>query len=551
MKRKLMTMLAAAACIVPLATGVFGLGSTAEAAEEVNVTLHKKKMDEFPSEAIKNDGKINSAFDHFQGLEGVEYTPYDITEDFYKTLALTGNETNEQAKEKTENWMKSYVFNPSKATQAAPMDTTDDKGEVTFSGLEKRAADGTYKVYYFAEKLPSGYQHDVNPTILVLPAMDGSTELTDIHLYPKNKVTDKPGPEKILVDEDGNQLPALPAGEDNYTFEIGKLINYKASFNFPSQIGDVKTVDADTNEVQTRYNKFTLVDRVSKTGVKFEGISKVVINGKEIKGAELTEFYTHMTLTPYGTTAPYADAAGFDLAANLNSETNLTDAAKYATSKATADYLKQFAGQKIEIVYGISLTEHTDVDTEVKNDLKVNMTHDGNVDDNRGVDTPPPGVRTGGRKFFKHEAGKETQGLGGAEFAVVKEAGGKKYYLVQNAAKEATWVEYTNKSELSGATKFKSANDGTFEVVGLEYGEYALVEMKAPNGFLLLDDDFDFSINNGSYTETDALSKVANVSSGGFLPSTGGMGIVAFLVVGMGLMAVALMKYRRLHDQAI
>ena len=51
MKRKrIVNMVTAIICLLPLIAGAFGFGNAAQAAEEkVNVTLHKKKMDQFPT----------------------------------------------------------------------------------------------------------------------------------------------------------------------------------------------------------------------------------------------------------------------------------------------------------------------------------------------------------------------------------------------------------------------------------------------------------------------------------------------------------------------
>lgn len=536
-------LITAIICLVPLLTGVLGLSENAAAAEDtVAVTLHKKKMDEFPNKEIENTGKEMNEFSHYEGLPGVTFTAWDITEDFYSQLALTGNESDAEVKTKTENLMKTFVLNKTKATSKGTA-TTNSSGDATFSALAKRAAGGIYTVYYFEETLPAGYTEYSNPTILVLPAMDGATELDTIHLYPKNKIDDKEKPEKILVDDEGNKLPDVPSGETFYTFEVGQLINYKASFTFPSQIGEILT---DNGTEQTRYSKFAFVDQLSKTGVKFEGISKVVVGGVELTGAELTTFYNYMTMTPKNTDSPYSDYAGFTLAANLNAETSVTNATEYAKSKATAEYLKQFAGKKLEVTYGVRMTEFTAVDQEINNNLVVEMTRDGNTEDNRSIVTPPPGFGTGGHKFLKHEVNKENQTLAGAEFIVVRDNKGTEEYLKQTV-KGGTpiWV-----TDLSDAKKFTTLADGKIEVTGLEKGSYFLRETKAPNGFVKLKDDVPFEIKNGSYADSTTL-KVPNVSQGGFLPSTGGKGIIAFLVVGLGLMLIAITKYRNVREQAV
>ncbi|MDU6524868.1 MAG: prealbumin-like fold domain-containing protein, partial [Enterococcus sp.] len=91
-------------------------------------------------------------------------------------------------------------------------------------------------------------------------------------------------------------------------------------------------------------------------------------------------------------------------------------------------------------------------------------------------------------------------------------------------------------------------DDGTFEVTGLTYGDYSLREITAPNGYSKLEDDFDFTISKDSYTNEAAQLKIFNVTKGGFLPSTGGTGIIAFVILGMGLMTYAYIRYRKLNQ---
>ena len=463
-------LLTAIICLVPLLTGVFGLSENAKAAgETVSVTLHKKKMDEFPNTAIANTGKEMNEFDHYQGLPGVTFTAWDVTEDFYSKLGLTGSETDAVAKTKTEALMQTFVLDKGNATNVAS-DVTDANGNVTFPTLEKRTAGGIYKVYYFEETLPAGYTTYSNPIILVLPAMDGANELSTIHLYPKNKIDDKEKPEKILVDEAGKALEGVPAGETFYTFEVGKRINYKASFTFPSQIGEILT---EAGVEQTRYNKFVLDDQVSQKGVKFEGIDQIVIGGTAVTPAT---FLANATDDYYNTAAPFTGYAGFNIAMNLTG----------AAGPATAQYLSQYAGQRIEFYYTVSFTDETPVDLDINNEFTVTMNHDGGQDDVKTND------------------------------------------------------DYAN------ATKFISDADGRFEVTGLAYGDYMLREIKAPNGFQKLTDDVDFEIDKDSYNNATALP-IANSSKGGTLPSTGGMGIIAFIVIGLGLMAAAIVRYRRVR----
>lgn len=581
-KTKFVSVLTTLLCLLPLVLGLFGAGNEVEAADPgtVDVTLHKKRMDEFPSETITNTGKVQSDIESkYEGLSGVEFTVFDITTDFYTKLAATGSETAAEYKAKVEALMKTYKREDSSGnptgTQVGAPGTTDQNGEVTFENLPAVETAGkykdAYKVYLFEETTVSGRTAHANPLILVLPVTDEDStatpkaHLTDIHLYPKNKIDDTT---KELLDEDGDPIDPTKPGSSQVSYEVGKLIQYRATSRIPDHIGEILN---DAGGDFTRYSQLDFHDAVTAKGVKFEGISKIVIGtsptATTLEGAALTTWINqYFQLTEVNKvnppTTPLPDFknqyAGFTLSAKLNAAKSIGDPTNYAISKATAEGLAQYAGDLIEIYYGVSLTEHTAVDEKIGNDFYVDMDRDGGVEDKRENQDEVPEVWTGGRRFVKHESGNDNKVLKGAEFVVVRKTGpvGSQVETflkqVKNDATSPTEWTTTWVSNVADATKITSDENGLFEVKGLEKGTYFLRETKAPEGFQLLTEDVEFEVDETSYTSTTSLrAGVANTSSGGFLPSTGGMGILAFLVVGLGLMSLAIFKYRRLQNQSI
>ena len=522
--KKWVSLLTALLFMVPLVSGLFGFGDDAHAVEDVNVTLHKKKMDEFPTNGTDNNGRENNAFDRYEGLPGITFTAWDITEDFYAELdsRLTGNETDAQytaiAKEVMEGF--SWPGDAPNAVRAGADQTTDANGEANFANLPAKNADGTYKVYYFEEHAQQGVEIGSYNLILMLPLKDSQGEVKDIHLYPKNKVEGE-DPEKELVDEDGNPLPPRPNSE--YDFEVGQQIHYRASFVIPNQIGEVE------NGVP-RYSQLTFKDAVDQTGVKFEGIDRILVDGNAVP---LSDFQQHGTYTPENEASPWAGYAGFELSMNLTG----------GAGPATAAFLEPFAGKTIEFFYTVSFTEKTPVDQDIYNEFTVTIDHDG--EEETKVNPPVDPIKTGGKKFFKYamENGAK-EGLGGAEFVVIRRINGVDNYLTAGPD-SMTWTPVAANEDYTAASKYISDANGNFEVTGLEYGDYFLRETKAPNGFQRLTDDVAFTVASGTYT--GAAQEIENTTKGGALPSTGGMGIIAFIVIGLGLMAAAIVRYRRVQ----
>ena len=123
------------------------------------------------------------------------------------------------------------------------------------------------------------------------------------------------------------------------------------------------------------------------------------------------------------------------------------------------------------------------------------------------------------------------------------------------------WVEE------SKATTFNTNADGQFEVKGLAYGKYQAVETKAPAGFALPTNGgtFEFTVMEGSYdgkptgVEADHIGYADNqdtiqgqkiVNNDVTIPQTGGMGTVLFTVVGISLMAGAVVAMKRNREEA-
>lgn len=111
------------------------------------------------------------------------------------------------------------------------------------------------------------------------------------------------------------------------------------------------------------------------------------------------------------------------------------------------------------------------------------------------------------------------------------------------------------------ATKFTSNDQGQFEVKGIEYGDYRAVETKAPAGFALPTDggNFTFTVGKGSYTANGDIDYVLDSkkqdamqikNNDVTIPQTGGIGTVLFTVVGIGLMAGAVMAMKKNREEA-
>ncbi|MDU5417636.1 pilin N-terminal domain-containing protein [Peptoniphilus harei] len=121
----------------------------------------------------------------------------------------------------------------------------------------------------------------------------------------------------------------------------------------------------------------------------------------------------------------------------------------------------------------------------------------------------------------------------------------------------------------ANAVVLTSDSQGRFEITGLEYGDYKLEEKTAPKGFAKLNGDIDFKVAKGSYTKAagyedektepkhigynnanDTVKGQEVVNKKVSIPQTGGMGTVLFTIVGISLMAGAVVAMKRNREEA-
>ena len=140
--------------------------------------------------------------------------------------------------------------------------------------------------------------------------------------------------------------------------------------------------------------------------------------------------------------------------------------------------------------------------------------------------------------------------------------------LKKKASIQYTWKEgFGTKDNLTENLVVLTPNSqGYMEITGLDFATYNLVEIEAPKGYAIPADGqkFEFTVDKDSYsnlnltgenamidsTTTDTTKAQRLVNKKVTIPQTGGMGTVLFTVVGIGLMAGAVMAMKKNREEA-
>jgi len=116
---------------------------------------------------------------------------------------------------------------------------------------------------------------------------------------------------------------------------------------------------------------------------------------------------------------------------------------------------------------------------------------------------------------------------------VIKKEGNTNEYL-QGAKFE---LRQNDEVVKSGTTN----SDGMLDFGEVDFGDYELVEVKAPNGYSLITDAKTITIDSAQTKEVT----VKNYKSDWELPKTGGIGTMLFTIVGLSFMGTTLYMMRR------
>lgn len=371
----------------------------------------------------------------------------------------------------------------------------------------------------------------------------GTVWLKNVHTYPKNITGNEPVPDKTV----GNLV------NKHDTHNVGDTVTWYMNATIPTNIKDYTKFEfKDTLE--------NMLDYVGNIEVKYGSGDK-----KDFADLEKTlTADTHYTVVDYDQ-------------ATRTFEVKLTAAGIAEIAKN----LEGIKDPKISVKFDTTLNKEAKVDTGNPNEYTLKF-NNGNTTEDKEKPSDKPKVYTGERKFVKTDS---------ADRSVLADA----KFVVKNAKRTEEEGQYLKKDDATGAiswvktekeaTVFTTDTNGeiivgklqfTYAVVGnpkdidkveldkkTQLNQYQLVEIQAPKNYAKLDQPIDFEITPDSYKsgavridQGKALDDTTNGTHTEIknkkltIPQTGGMGTVLFTVVGIGLMAGAVMAMKKNREEA-
>lgn len=322
------------------------------------------------------------------------------------------------------------------------------------------------------------------------------------------------------------------------------------------------TYKIDDVSFSAKHNEVTIDKTADKTSVtKNEKVAYTVAVDIPIYSAEATDKTIYVSdRLPDGLTIDTASINVKINGADVDStaytlDTTATSYYTFKLSVSTKQYTDSWTdegGNKLVITYTATL--NNDTTTEV-NDKETNTaTFDYSfypyVENSHKQKTDTVDVTTFAIKIDKYVAGSPATKLANAKFDLYRTA-----TTEETSAGGIETIPHTNVQGIKLERDVVTDDNGSatfekYEANGTKY-DYYLVETQAPNGYNILAEavkvnftDANVGPTNGVYTV-----KVPN-SSGITLPITGDEGIVIFTVIGIALMAGAVILFVLFHKKA-
>ena len=333
-----------------------------------------------------------------------------------------------------------------------------------------------------------------------------------------------------------------PETSDKYgTVNIGDTIIFTLTSSLPDDLAEYDHPDPD------KKYQFKFVDTMSE-GLEFIEITSVKIGNDEVLDYQTSGFFTGGT--------------------EKNGEGEI-DLSTYVQEN-----LGTLGGKKVVVTYTAKLTEDALVENDgtIKEENKVYVKFTNDYDTFQEGRTPEKDVDVYSftldiYKYTDDNGEKDYQVgdtlLADAWFQLYKTVNDRTYYAKANEVtagegnyKITGWAEMTGDKVPTEAATFITPESGKLDIDGLDLGTYYLRETKAPDGYNLLADPIVITIVDTAGDGADAptvdipVQHVEN-SSGIELPSTGGIGTTIFYTLG-GLLvvgaAVLLVTKKRVRD---
>ena len=527
MKSLMKKVFAAAAAIAT----VFGLAATTVATANAadNATLTVSTTD------AKFAGKTVNAYKMFSatvsgdgGSKAVSYTLTDEWKPFFKNSTASGltGATDENVNDKANDYVsklkdEDLVAFATKASNWAQNTANSITADATATVSKIAATDGKYTATfngldygYYVVAVPGATLANASGQYATLVSVDSTNVNTDIK-------GDLPTVDK-KVQVDGT-------GKDATDAKIGDTL----TFTLTSTIPDMSAYDTYT---------FNFKDTLSQ-GLTFGQVTSVTVEG-------VTNPLT--VNTDYTVTTPTV------------SDNTLTVAMKDFKAKQQAN-----AGKKITVTYTATLNENAVVGG-AGNTNSAKIQYSNNPSTNETGESEPSKVRvfTYGftvDKYTGDEYTDKARRLAGAEFTLApkNDTDSTAISFVQVSAGDGTTnavYRVAKTGEEGATTTIITPASGKVVFQGLKNGEYTLTETKAPAGYNKLASAIGVKVNgqnngtdttnatvtitynnnNGSNYDQTASNGVIPVQnkSGAILPGTGGMGTIAFTVIGVLVIAL-------------
>lgn len=522
MKSLMKKVFAAAAAIAT----VFGLAATTVATANAadNATLTVSTTD------AKFAGKTVNAYKMFSATvsgdgKAVSYTLTDEWKPFFKNSTasgLTGDVTDANVNDKANGYVSKLkntdlVAFATKASNWAQNTANGIKVNKTTT-VSSTATDGKYTAAF--NNLDYGYYVVAVPGATVADTNSQYATLVSVH---STSVTAEIKGNLPTVDK---KVQVDGTGKDATDAKIGDTLK----FTLTSTIPDMSAYNTYT---------FNFKDTLSK-GLTFGQVDSVKVGDTALT-----------TDTDYTVTTAPADSG----------KTLLTVAMKDFKTKQQAN-----AGKKITVTYAATLNKDAVVGG-AGNVNSATIQYSNNPSTNGTGESEPSKVRvfTYGFTVDKY-TGKNYDDtatrLAGAEFTLAHKGGTAiSFVKVADSATQNAVYRVAKADEAGATTTITTPANGKVDFRGLKNGEYTLTETKAPAGYNKLASAIGVKVhgqnngtdtthatvtitynndNNGSNYDQTASNGVIPVQnkSGVTLPGTGGMGTIAFTVIGVLVIAL-------------